>query len=286
MTDPVPPTSPDQPDDKPIGPEPLPEIAPDGTFCSRCGYDVRELPTSGRCPECGTPVAHALCGHLLAASAPSYRARLERGFLLIAIGAFAIVGVSVVSIALSITFSIIDTEFGWSVVDVLENVSSIAQLLYSFVALLGWWMISTPDEGLAARDDGRRVRLLIRGCVIGAAAGTVLELALSVGLPNALGGAGQIIALVTFIARFFAGMTYIRWLAPRIPSAAIHDRAGRYRWLLPVIAVLLACLVVGPVIAILMFAVFMLEIRRAIRAVTPLEDLRPGVVAPGASGAA
>lgn len=36
-----------------------PADVPAGVRCSRCGYDVRLLPVSGRCPECGASIAES-----------------------------------------------------------------------------------------------------------------------------------------------------------------------------------------------------------------------------------
>src|SRR4051812_34970917 len=41
------------------------------TPCRHCMYSLRALPTDGRCPECGTPVAESIGDHILARCAPA-----------------------------------------------------------------------------------------------------------------------------------------------------------------------------------------------------------------------
>src|SRR5438876_3717954 len=66
-------------------PPPMPEVTDDsGTVatdiaCRKCGYNLRGLPISGRCPECGTPVGLSVKGDLLRFSDPGWLRALRRG---------------------------------------------------------------------------------------------------------------------------------------------------------------------------------------------------------------
>ena len=57
-------------------------------FCVGCGYDVRNLPVDGPCPECGTPIERSLGGLRLAAADPRWLARLTLGQSLVARGLY------------------------------------------------------------------------------------------------------------------------------------------------------------------------------------------------------
>ena len=59
------------------------EVVLDDRPCLACGYNLRSLPTTGKCPECGAPVERSLRGVLLRYSSPTYLARLRRGILLV-----------------------------------------------------------------------------------------------------------------------------------------------------------------------------------------------------------
>jgi hypothetical protein len=51
-----------------------------------------------------------------------------------------------------------------------------------------------------------------------------------------------------------AMLTQARFLGRRVPDRVIVDRAGRYRWLLPLISVVGVCLVyLGPLIALILY---------------------------------
>ena len=47
--------------------------------CTRCGYSLRGLATTGRCPECGWSVEASLQGGLLRFAGPEYLASLVLG---------------------------------------------------------------------------------------------------------------------------------------------------------------------------------------------------------------
>ena len=89
--------------------EPTRSIIPADRACIRCSYNLRGLPTSALCPECGTPVEQSLRGHFLAFAAPEYLDALRRGLDLILNGMLlyilALFGGLVINIALASTLS-------------------------------------------------------------------------------------------------------------------------------------------------------------------------------------
>ncbi|MCH7870087.1 MAG: hypothetical protein IID33_00140 [Planctomycetes bacterium] len=50
-----------------------------GVSCKRCGYNLRGLPHSGKCPECGLRVELSLCGDRLRYADAEWLGRIERG---------------------------------------------------------------------------------------------------------------------------------------------------------------------------------------------------------------
>ena len=60
------------------------EAATTDLTCTACRYDLRTLPTSGACPECGQPVATSIHDHSIAR--PRWLRRVSIGSLLIATG--------------------------------------------------------------------------------------------------------------------------------------------------------------------------------------------------------
>jgi hypothetical protein len=54
--------------------------------CVHCRYNLRTLPTSGKCPECGTPVARSMRTASLAESDARWRSGLGAGLAMLAAG--------------------------------------------------------------------------------------------------------------------------------------------------------------------------------------------------------
>ena len=55
----------------------------DAIFCVGCGYDLRNLPVDGPCPECGRAIAESLDGRRLAAADTRWLTRLATGQTLV-----------------------------------------------------------------------------------------------------------------------------------------------------------------------------------------------------------
>jgi hypothetical protein len=162
----------------------------------------------------------------------------------------------------------------------------LAGTAFELLVLLGWWLFTEPDPALPASARGDGPRRVIRGVVILAAASAVLNMAISGNLTNAgfalAGGlTGGTLLMIGFsglaelakLARFFASMLYLQWLAPRLPDEVAQRRARLYMWLLPVIAVVGACVLVGPLIASVLSWLLLFRVRRGIGAV--LERMPP-----------
>ena len=56
--------------------------------CIKCGYNLRTLPTNGRCPECARPVADSLLPDDLAYAPIEWLRHMRRGFRLLFVASF------------------------------------------------------------------------------------------------------------------------------------------------------------------------------------------------------
>lgn len=158
-----------------------------------------------------------------------------------------------------------------SVVDVgLQLVS----LMIGLAIAYGRWHFSEPDPGLTGRYDGGQPRQIVRVCVVISVIGSLLSFAvyLLAWLTGSDLLAGIVLLLIGLISglagivAFFAQMLYVRWLAPRLPNAAVYKRAKTLMWLGPVLyTVGLLLLGLGPLIALVLYWNMLDKVRKDLK---------------------
>lgn len=92
-------------------------------------------------------------------------------------------------------------------------------------------------------------------------------------------GAASLLSGVAWITQFFAAMLYVRWLARRVPDGRLHDKAKRFMWLGPVLyTVGIVLLMLGPLIALVMYWNMLDKLRKHIKAMLPDGHEQPATV--------
>lgn len=270
------------------------EVVTGKQLCNGCGYALVGLPVDGVCPECGRSVAASLAGDDLRFAPPEYLRSLERGarwvqwsLVLKVLTFIAGIGVGIALMAVGIPGQM------W----ISTVVKGGLGLGAAAVSALGWWWLSAPDPSRRSGDKGERPRRLVRVTlvlvVVGSLASSAGEVVQSVMGPTPImvpggGGAGApatatamgvgvvglalgAVALVgnlAWIVQYFAAMTYLAWLTPRIPDEQAARDAKRLMWLGPVLYVFLACVfMIGPLIATVMYFVLLDRVREGVRRV-------------------
>jgi hypothetical protein len=212
----------------------LPVSIPEAAICVRCAYALKGLSPSGVCPECGLPIERSLRGDLLVYSNPEYIRKLLLGSRLVLWSTLAIVLILIAQIDAAINRT---AEF--------RNVLALCSLAANLAFLTGWWLLSSPDAGQLTTNKGQPPRRYVRfitatvlGFVALGAAAPFLQRWADPGLIRIVG----LLAYPVMGAGFWAGMLYIRWLAPRIPDGRVHARAKALLVLLGsvILAVLIA----------------------------------------------
>lgn len=84
--------------------EPLPYVNPDPlitgrTVCCKCAYQLRGLPRSGLCPECGTPNMESVRAERETSPAEGFGRRMDLVLRIVTIGALIVLGVIIVVVA-------------------------------------------------------------------------------------------------------------------------------------------------------------------------------------------
>ncbi len=217
------------PDD--FGEPDAPAVAAD-VPCRRCGYNLRGLPTDGRCPECGTPVGLSVRGGLIRYSDPAWIDRLRFGvncllaYAVVTVVAGVATGVGALALALATGGKVKVAAFQaghW--VPVLTAVGLVGQALY----LVGIWLLTAPDPAGLGEDQYGGPRRLIRVAAVTAAAGGLAPLArafgalrpeLAAAVAVATGGCQLASAVATV-----ACLVYLGRLAARLPDPGLAGLA-------------------------------------------------------------
>lgn len=269
----TPPTSPQLGRDIADAEVALPHTVVDDRPCVKCSYNLRGLPGTGSCPECGTHVERSLRGDLLRYASTEYVAQLHQGVFLVQAGII----VSVLLIVASIFIAVAGAIPGGRLI------AQVAGLVPAVLSVYGWWLLSAADPGQLSSNKGERPRKLIRAAVIAncliAITSLVINILSSMGAtPTPATGSMQplhmlellmsIVNLAATLVQFFASMLYLAWIGPRLPSLRVVKRARMMLWLGPVLYTVGLLLVgLGPLIALVLYYNLLEWIRKDLRSI-------------------
>lgn len=231
--------------------------------CIQCGYNLRGSPLAGKCPECGTDVARSMQGVLLQHASTEYQRSVESGLGLVLNGILVSIVLAVFNMALGIagapaSLVLVGTALG---------------LVPQVMLVLGYMRYTAPDPQFSGTELPDAARKLARIAVLVGAACALVQLLLQLGIiagaGGAVGGAAgasglslilvgliglvSLLSLVAWAVQFFAVIKYTRWMAKRVPDGWIVDKTKLYIWLLPVLATVGALILIGPLIALVLY---------------------------------
>jgi len=263
--------------------------------CTRCGYSLRGLATTGRCPECGWSVEASLQGGLLRFAGPEYLASLVLGARIVIFTNIAnlaagllLTGAAIVAIFAMGGFTVGAGGGGGGAVGMTSAPAWITlggagiSVLATTASLIGYWLLTAPDPASSQQEQPRTARRVVRTAVAVSAAAQAIGLAVGYfGSSIAAGGAQMganpaiavavtsgVISLVGTIAgavSFFATMLYVRWLAQRLPDEDMVAKTRVYMWLLPLLYTVGAlCVGIGPLVAWVLYLILLWNLQRLI----------------------
>lgn len=200
----------------------------DDISCRHCGYNLKSLSPTGRCPECGTAVGRSLRGDLLQYSDPQWVDKLASGMNWIV--ASIIVGFFS-GIILAIVGGILG-GFGNAVV-LFAAVPAI-QLGLGAIGLVGYWKVTTPDPAKLEGENVATARKIVRVSQVttyALAPITQMMTAVAFWLSHVLTAISGIVGVVGMFAIFI----YARTLALRIPDEKMARHCRIVMWGLAVL---------------------------------------------------
>jgi len=188
-------------------------------LCKRCAYNLRGLPESGRCPECGTPVAMSIAGDLLCTADPQWVEKVALGLKII-----------LWMILLSVLAGILNIGIAM----VVPGLEPLLTLAAACIGYYGVWLLTEPDPGQIGEGTNWTARRVVRVTLVFGIAGEIL---MFMGENVTLGTASSValvlcgvLFMIISIPGEFAKFLYYEWLARRIPDEALADRARLIRW--------------------------------------------------------
>ena len=223
-------TTPSEPDSHASQPNLANPAAPlvvnDDTPCRKCSYNLRTLPTSGNCPECGTPVGVSVFGNLLRFSDPAWVRKLAQGARYILVGIFFIIAVVILGVVAG-AIAGATRAIRPGTVQILVQLFALGGNVF---VVVGSWFITEPDPSGIGEDEYGTARKVIRITLLLGVVNTFVNFA-----PNAsaLPPVGRQLILVIGALAGIAGVVgliaqlqYFAKLALRIPDTGLAARAN------------------------------------------------------------
>lgn len=159
--------------------------------------------------------------------------------------------------------------------------------------ILGYWKYTQPDPQYSGIESPNSARKILRIAVLVSAGSQLASAAILVvaSVPQ-LAGSGTLVlvagvailaSLVSFAAwavQFFACMRYTLWMSRRIPDYYMTRRTQTYLWLLPLLATVGALIIIGPLIALVLYWNLLDRLKKHVKAIedTGLPANLPGTL--------
>jgi hypothetical protein len=198
-------------------------------FCVSCGYNLRSLRKSGRCPECNTPIPKSLRMRSLSCSSDNWLHLVRDGALILGTCNIAYI---LRRFAVIIAEVIAPASPGALQFRIQLNSAKIHFTLYA-IELIGTWLILMPNARAMEKRTARSA-IRIRGLVIAGFAASVLYNAFIyqhfIRDVSRAWAMGESILAMIIDAMFFG---YLSIASSRIPRRELAGSFATLRWLSP-----------------------------------------------------
>lgn len=192
--------------------------------CRRCGYNLRTLAESGRCPECGSPVGLSTRGNFLQFANPEWAGKVAKGLQII----FAMIIVTIL------------VQLGAGCAGAQTYILPI--MLAAGIAaadFYGVWLLTEPDPSGIGEEKNIPARKVLRVAALIALIGTAIE----TGITLFSGGVDSVVETVLTVLMTIAALgglvawyvkyEYFAIIARRIPDDELAARSLTIRkWII------------------------------------------------------
>ncbi len=146
-------------------------------------------------------------------------------------------------------------------------VFNVLNTVASVLLTWGYWRFTQPDEALLGAEPTASSRRLIRVTAVTRAVCDLMLVLINTFLaigaaqsPAGGGGGGDLflflitlVSIAAWAVQFFAVMRYVRWLADRVPDPEMAKTTRTYMWALPLLTIVGALFIVGPIVALVLY---------------------------------
>lgn len=201
--------------------------------CLNCGYNLKGLPPSGLCPECGTKFAGTR-GEEFAGDWPTrYLGRLRLGAILAQWGLLIVSGAGFTLASLGLVPWIAwNARWAW-----LLTISGIAVVAGIALVLVGLWLITTRPGGAQARFQSENVQFVLRSAVVILAVSPLSLFLLLLPDPEFIATMLMLVAGICLFIVYFGSLRYLWFLGQWIRSSRVRRGGMRMMWLGPAMIV-------------------------------------------------
>lgn len=223
----------------------------DDLICITCGYDLRELPRGGDCPECGLVISRSEDSDKLARADPKWLTVVARGLGFYIAGQLGIVILFLSffgSIIFTLVFPAVTPATGpQSWMDVIFTGLAALAVIGLLLMGVGTYLLASPDPGRKEERKGKLIRLLARiaipGLIFYAAIMSLLDYLPPTALRSTVMNFSIDLLYVWGAFSVVMVMLYVAQLMGRIPKASLQAymiKAARFLiWAIPVFGVAL-----------------------------------------------
>ncbi len=191
--------------------------------CLACGYNLRGLQPTGRCPECGIAIGRSAYGDLLRFCEPTWVNRLAEGmdwiYRSIILSFFLGLPLGLLAVLLSFLFGRNQDQF----------VQPAGAMILGLLLVVGFWRVTEPEPGCIQREERVCPRRLVRWTAVAACSVSVLDVPFAY-YPGLCAGVVELVSSVLLLFNVLAVLTYARQMATRIPDLSLARQTRVVTW--------------------------------------------------------